>query len=63
MTLEQLVYRKFNERLSTYKEIIYNGVENWDEYKRVLDVCQGMVELMREIDPYVKDPEGSEDDK
>jgi hypothetical protein len=63
MTLEQLVYRKFNERLSVYKAIIYNGVPNWDEYQRVLGVCQGMIELMAEIDPLIKDPDGPEDEQ
>lgn len=62
MTLRELVYRKFNERLTLVKEHLYNA-PSWEEYQRLRGVYQGMNELMRDIDPYIKDPESAEDEE
>lgn len=63
MTLEQLVYRKFNERLAIYKDQLFNA-PNWEEYQRLRGYIQGMQELLRELDPIIKDPvdAGDEDE-
>lgn len=62
MTLEGLVYRKYNEQLARAKEQIYNGpVADWAEYRYLCGVAHGMTMLLRDIDPYIKDPESAGD--
>jgi hypothetical protein len=63
MTLQGLVYRQYNERLARIKEQIYNGpVADWAEYRYLCGLGHGLTLMLQDIDPYIKDPEGAEDD-
>lgn len=65
MTLEELVYRKYNERQKIYKESILTGVENWNEYQRLIGYLLGMSDFLGDIDPLIRDPDSAaeEEDK
>lgn len=62
MTLEELVYRKYNERQAIYKKTVLTGVESWPEYMRLIGYLQGMSDFLGDIDSLIKDPDKAEDE-
>jgi hypothetical protein len=62
MTLEELINRKFNERLTLYKGHLFNSCNDWEDYQRLRGYCQGMADFMSDIAPLIADPDKAEDE-
>mgnify|MGYP003661431934 CR=1 FL=1 len=62
MTLKELIERKYKERRVDAMESIINGVRNFEEYQFYRGYIRGMYDFLDDITPYLKDPDGVEDD-
>lgn len=62
MNLEELVRRKFDERVAGVTRALVGGVKNYEEYRFQIGMIRGMFDLYEDIAPYFKDPDGFEED-